>query len=233
MSIVKKYVDYLGLKFYHNLIKKVIDNYTTVIAEALNDLDERISNIANSFGNISTQPKLLPDKFNNYPMYEILCPYDSPADTFDTDLIPDTAIVIGGSVFGNGYCESLNSYTVPTGQVKGVYHNVYRRNNGPDTYLVNYDGQILVNNNKCVVNNLIQNTENWISSDLETSWGISYEYYFENDMVYFYDDSFVLDVTNQWSNLSDIPKVHGKIEISNIVNSFSPEYALVRYYVPN
>ena len=131
MSIVKKYVDYLGLRLYHNLIKKVIDNYTTVIANALNDLDERISSIANLFkditkgsdGNLyitknnvttpishpdlSNQPSILPQKFGLWTMYEVLCPYVN--NDFDTSQIPDDSTIIEGSIFGNGYCEGLNS----------------------------------------------------------------------------------------------------------------------------
>lgn len=244
MSIIKKYVDYLGLKLYHNLIKTTINNYNQIIAQALNDLDTRVTNIANSFGNATTQPKLLPEKFNNYSVYEVLCPY-SEGD-FDTSSIPDTAVVIGGSIFGNGYCESLNSCwkTIQIGHQTdpGVY---YRTDPSGNKIWVDSEGQVVTNSD--IGGYMIIVNDTYVSdslySQIISQYGTEYA---SPDSEALTDDDTLIDgiyFNVDWNNcllskngetytITDWEIYGRKLYISNVVNNFIPTYALVRYFLP-
>lgn len=94
----------------------VIDN---IIKDADGDLWITKDGVQNPVmhPNLSTQPSLLPQRFGKYPMYEILCPFIEwqvvGGGNFDTSLIPNDATIVEGSIFGEGYCEALNSYRDP------------------------------------------------------------------------------------------------------------------------
>ena len=59
-----------------------------------------------SHPDISTQPSLLPERFGNYGVYEVLCPYID--NKFDASQIPNEAVIIGGTIFNDEYCEPLS-----------------------------------------------------------------------------------------------------------------------------
>lgn len=62
--------------------------------------------------NLSTQPSLLPYRFGLFPIYEVLCPFIN--GDFDTKMVPQEGIVIGGSIFGDDCCEGLSCKWVST-----------------------------------------------------------------------------------------------------------------------
>lgn len=107
-----KILDLNGLQTYHSLLKEILESDNLVIAAAFNNLNDRIINLDKKIlevhPNLSTQVSILPYKFGNYNMYEVLCPYIN--GDFDTSEIPKNATIVEGSVFGNGYCEGLNSH---------------------------------------------------------------------------------------------------------------------------
>lgn len=58
--------------------------------------------------NITTQISLLPYRFGTLPVYEVALPYDTTTHDFDTSILPQDAVVIGGTIFSDDYCEALS-----------------------------------------------------------------------------------------------------------------------------
>ena len=208
---------------------------------------------------LSTQPSLLPQRFGVFPMYEILCPYSEEENDFDTSLIPNDAVIIEGSVFGNGYCEGLNSYWVTPTQCD-LY---WRYDQSGNKYLVNEFGNLVYlndGNSKYIIyedsfieeshvselptfNQIIQwgsiilligdprnYAENsYIYELLRSDIGYGLIISAENNKTNIHTDNNYIIRNNQNEEIIDYVTIN-KLYITNIINDFTPEYALVRYY---
>lgn len=60
-----------------------------------------------SHPDLSTQPSILPQRFGNMPLHELLCPLRSDGVTIDTSLIPSDAIIIEVSAFNQNMCKPV------------------------------------------------------------------------------------------------------------------------------